>query len=100
MSDAKCGWCGEEMSSSVTTCAKCGKLRKDIYSEKVIYYSCLGISTLFLIISMREARNPFSGFSLKELVTSIWFILFVLAAIATWIYYFKVSKKIGTWWWV
>ena len=34
-----CGWCTREMPEKATNCPSCGKLRKDIYKEKILNYT-------------------------------------------------------------
>ena len=92
---SSCGWCTKEMPSEALTCPHCGKWRKDISTERIAYYSFLGVSSLFLFIGALEARSVFSAF-----VGSVWFWLFVLTSAPCMFYYARVSKKMRTWWWV
>ena len=97
-----CEWCASEIPDEALKCPECNEWRKDIKNDKIICYSFSGLtgavigwnyysgnwSTLFDSFSMHSFMSTTSG-----LVTITSFLLSL-------VYYIKVSKKIGTWFWV
>lgn len=95
-----CSWCAKKMSSAALKCPHCGKWRKDISNERVICYCLCAFSTIFIIGALNKSRSIWDGgIIFSALFSSVWFWLFVLTAIPGCYYYYKVSNKIGTWWW-
>ena len=87
-----CSWCSKEMTSEALKCPGCGKWRKDISTERVIYYSLLGVSLFFLWIQERSGSSSFFA--------SPWVWLFALTLVPCYYYYARLSKKMKTWWWI
>lgn len=104
MDENVCGWCGVKMNPEAVKCPKCQKWRKDIYKERIICYTFLAFSSIFVFIAVMNSfvYNLFSGatFSFKVFFSSIYFWISIILDIPTLVYYSKISKKIGTWWWV
>jgi len=98
-----CKWCMKEMPLGAKRCPSCGKLRKDIYRDKVLcWVSCLFASVFVIHPALRSGywlRGHSYDTELKGGVAD----LMVVLAVVSWsicIYYWvKTSRKLGTWWW-
>ncbi|MFI5133422.1 MAG: hypothetical protein ACHQEB_03750 [Chitinophagales bacterium] len=91
-----CEWCSKEREAGAIRCPHCGKLRKDIYEDKVKCYSCFAVGGLMLGIGI--GMHPGYG----ESTTSKTLLLIggVLIAIVGIIFYVKVSQRLKTYWWM
>ena len=97
-----CEWCSTEIPASALKCPNCKSWRKDINNEKIICYSISGFGGLILGWGLASgAWSTFTrSFSLDTFFSTAsgWVaVIFIAASIY---YYVKVSKKIGTWWWL
>ena len=103
MDENLCGWCKEKMNPEAVKCPKCQKWRKDIYSERIKCYTLFTFSAIFLTIAVINGFESqlFSEptFSFGKFFSSIFFWISIMLDIPAFVYYSKISKKIGTWWW-
>lgn len=96
-----CEWCFTEIPEKAVKCPHCKEWRRDIHNEKMI---CYGLSiTGGAAIGIGAAAGAWSrigSFSFDVFLSQLdgWIVIALVAA-STY-YYAKVSKKIGTWWWV
>ena len=102
-----CQWCTKPMNSDATRCSSCGKLRKDIYSEKIrSYIFCLlgglliGFSFGFMKGNKRELDYyDNSGSSSGNTIGYVMLVAGIIAALIGIYYYIRVSQKLKSWWW-
>jgi hypothetical protein len=118
----KCEWCREEISKEAMMCSHCGKLRRDIWKDKILCYGSAGLAGLSVILifvgmakgiwnvtylpertSIYQIVLPVSKYSVEKFFTSgsglCLFIAFVIFLFLHIINYVKVSKKLKTWIW-
>ena len=106
-----CQWCSKPMTGDAVRCASCGKLRKDIYNEKIICYLFSLSAGLCLAISIatwkkKQSMGDFNYFdgggggSSNNTLSVVLLVMGIIAAIATTYYYIRVSKKMKTYWWM
>lgn len=97
----KCEWCGDSIPVEALKCPSCNMWRKDIHNDRVLCWtwSLLAIVPMFaclflawLSVSTRE--NCFTGPVLAAIISA-----FALTGILCTVYWVRVSKKIGTWFW-
>lgn len=109
-SQMNCQWCSKPMPADATNCPSCGKLRRDIYTEKVrSYLFCLAggifIATFFILKKKSQPQMNYYNFYDNNNSGSNTFAYVVLALgiisaiVGTW-YYIRVSQKLKTWLWV
>jgi 5,10-methylene-tetrahydrofolate dehydrogenase/methenyl tetrahydrofolate cyclohydrolase len=91
-----CKWCSKEKDVDAIRCPNCGKLKKDIYEDKIKCYTACLIGGLLLGIGIAKHTDYGESSTGKTLLI----IGGVLAAIAGVIYYVKVSQKLKTYWWM
>lgn len=98
----KCEWCATPISIEAVKCPNCNEWRKDIRNDKYICYTFSIIGGLILGWSTGTSAwsSLFKSFSLNEFISSTTGWVVVISAVVSIYYYIKVSKKIGTWWWV
>jgi hypothetical protein len=83
---ANCTWCNKEMDSTALRCPHCGKLRKDIYDDKVkCYFFCILGG---LLLGVGVGRNVYL------------LALGIIVAVVGIYFYFRTSQKMGTYWWI
>lgn len=94
-----CHWCNKPMDKGAIRCASCGKLRKDIYEDKIKCYSLgmlgalpFGIGFGFYIA---DGSNEIASDSLKLWLTIIGSLLILTSLF----YYIRTSEKIKSYWW-
>jgi hypothetical protein len=96
------------MDSAAVRCPSCGKLRKDIYNDKIkCYIFCLigGFAIGFSIFNMKGHRqNDLENFynagnSSGNSLSTVLLIVGILAAIGGIYYWWKVSQQLKTYWW-
>ena len=101
MSERKCDWCKKDIPLDAVVCPNCQSWRKDINNEKIISYTLFGLSVVLLFLGIINTwwGNFLDTFRIGEFITSLsgWIVLGLF--IAGMVYYVRVSKKIGTWWW-
>ncbi len=100
-----CQWCSKPMESTATRCGSCGKLRKDIYTDKVKCYvfSLLGgfLLGVSIVLLGRNRRNyEFLNNSSSNTLAYIILVAGIIAVIAAIYYYIKVSQRLKSYWWV
>ena len=91
-----CEWCTKSMDAAAVRCSSCGKLRKDIYNDKIKCYSfcVLGGALVGIGISMSKNNNSSNGSTGTILIVAG-----VLAVIVGLFFYNKVSQQLKTYWW-
>jgi hypothetical protein len=107
-----CEWCAEKIAQKAVKCPKCTKWRKDIDQDRIKFYTWSGGAPAFpffiyMIGSIkgwwREGGFFDSHFSFGAFFGSASGLLVVAGvALSIWfsyVYYARVSKKIGSWWW-
>jgi hypothetical protein len=107
VNQASCQWCLKPMNSDAVRCPDCGKLRKDIYNEKVVCYvfCIIGGLLIGIAIALWKSRKPnlydfYNGASPGSNSTNvILLILGIATALAGLYYYIRVSKKLNSWIW-
>ncbi|OQY92254.1 MAG: hypothetical protein B6D37_14795 [Sphingobacteriales bacterium UTBCD1] len=78
------------MDSTAIRCTGCGKIRKDIYNNKVAGYILSFIAMIFVLTGL-----------FTEGTTSIVFsVIGLLFAAGSFYFYSKVSKLLKSWWWI
>ena len=106
-----CEWCAETIAQQALKCPKCSKWRKDIDQDRIKCYVWGGAVPVFPFIltyigtaqGWWRTGGYFDGhFSLGAFLTSVSGLLivagFVLSIWFSYVYYARVSKKIGSWW--
>jgi hypothetical protein len=91
-----CEWCSKEREAGAIRCSNCGRLRKDIYEDKIKCYACCLIGGLMLGIGI-AMHTPFGESSTGK---TLLLIGGALIAVAGLIYYVKVSQRLKTYWWM
>ena len=86
-----CKWCSKPMSHDSIRCNSCGKLRKDIYEDKIKCYVLCIIGGFMIGI----------GFALNDKGREgTWLlVLGVIIALGGLYFYARVSQKLKSWWW-
>jgi hypothetical protein len=106
---ANCHWCSKPMNNDAMRCSSCGKLRKDIYTDKVRCYVLCLIGGLLIGISISQwkgsNRNQFEYYyntdsSGDNTLSYVLLALGIIAALAGLYYYARVSRRLKTWWWM
>ena len=116
-----CEWCTKEMPENAIACPHCGKLRKDIWRDKILSYTFTALLVFPLIFLLGgtwgrlDYAEPwyeyergffvrYGVFSFANFISSasgffitILFIIFIIGAVY---YYVSASKKLGTWVWI
>ncbi len=85
---ANCKWCLKEMEASAIRCPHCGKLRKDIYDDKVKCYFFCALGGLLL------------GFGISNSDQVYVLVAGIIAVLAGVYYYIRTSQKLKTYWWM
>jgi len=97
-----CEWCATDIPETALKCPNCKGWRKDIHNERLICYSLSILGGLALGIGIAAGAWGRFGiaFSFDVFLSRLdgWLVIALLAGST--LYYTKVSKKIGTWWWV
>lgn len=97
-----CEWCATEINASALRCPNCRGWRKDINDERLICY----FVSLFggLVLGWGSGTGAWSSlsrsFSLDAFFSSLSGWVTMILIVLSLYYYVKVSKKIGTWWWL
>jgi len=97
-----CQWCTKSMDAAAVRCSSCGKLRKNIYNDKIKCYSfcVLGGVLIGIGISMSKSnRNEFYEASSNGSTGTILLVIGILSAIVGLFFYYKVSQQLKTYWW-
>jgi hypothetical protein len=99
-SQTNCNWCAKPMDKEAIRCQSCGKLRKDIYEDKIKCYSfsILGALPIGAGIGLYIADKENL---LTSDTTKLW--LTVIGSIVTIVglfYYVRASEKMKSYWWV
>lgn len=99
MQEINCHWCTQKMNSAAIRCSSCGKLRKDIYSDKIRCYTWCILGGIILGtgigVYLVDNDNLFN--------TNIKLALIIIGSILTLtglFYYVRTSEKMKTYWWV
>src|ERR1700736_3862479 len=102
-----CQWCQKPMNSDAIRCSSCGKLRKDIYTDKVRCYSFCFVGGLLIGLSIiLWGGNKQNGYYYNNQGSSgnttgyVLLVAGIIAAIAGIYYYIKASQKLKTYWWI
>lgn len=98
MQEINCHWCTKKMNSTAIRCSSCGKLRKDIYSDKIRCYTWCILGSIILGtgigVYLVDDTNLFN--------TNIKLALIIIGSILTLMglfYYVRTSEKMKTYWW-
>ena len=101
MSERKCDWCKKDIPQDAIICPNCQAWRKDISNEKIISYTLSGLSVILFFLGVINTwwGNFFDAFRIAEFISTFsgWVVMGLF--VASIVYYARVSKKIGTWWW-
>jgi hypothetical protein len=97
------------MNRDAINCPSCGKLRKDIYKEKIIcYIFCIGGGLLVgfggPMIKDKKQNFDFNNFNNADTSSGnglayTMLIVGIIAALIGLFYYFRISKKLKTYRW-
>ncbi|HLG38058.1 MAG TPA: hypothetical protein VI461_00270 [Chitinophagaceae bacterium] len=88
----KCQWCSKPINNDAIRCNSCGKLRKDIYEDKVKTYVLCILGGLLIGIAVAFLAKGRQG---------EWLLApGILIGIAGIYFYSRVSQKMKTWWWM
>lgn len=90
----QCSWCNQPINSDAIRCNSCGKLKKDIYGNKIKSYIFCIIGGLGLGIGLELIDKPDNSAGIILLVIGI------LSALVGIYFYVKVSQRMKSWWWV
>lgn len=109
-STINCAWCNKPMDGAVVNCPNCGRLRKDIYNNKVkSYVLCIPAGLLigfsFRFFGGSRNDNLFdyynnAGHSSNSTTGIIMVVTGILLGIAGTYFYLKASRQMKKWWWV
>lgn len=111
-SSVTCGWCHQAMDNSAIRCNSCGKIRKDIFNQKVLcYIFCalggLGLGIGFSLLGKNKPANDFNNLNFEAVQqqssNSAGYIVLTIGIIAALIgifYYVKISQRLKNWLWV
>ena len=102
ITQTSCEWCAKPMDAAALRCPSCGKLRKDIYNDKIKCYSfcALGGALIGIGISMsRSHRDDFYNTSSGGSTGTILLVIGILSAVVGLFFYYKVSQRLKTYWW-
>ena len=101
IAQSNCEWCTKPMDAAAIRCPSCGKLRKDIYNDKIKCYSfcVLGGALVGIGISMSRHRNDLYNTSSNGSTGTILIVAGVIAVIVGLFFYNKVSQRLKTYWW-
>ncbi len=91
-----CEWCSKEREAGAIRCPNCGRLRKDIYEDKVKCYTFCILGGLLLGYGIAKHPAYFQNSTPKTLIL----IGGALIALVGVMYYVRVSQKLKTYWWV
>lgn len=104
-----CQWCSKTMPADATNCPACGKLRKDIYTDKVrCYLFCIAaglfIATFFILNKKSQPQVDYYNYygnnnSSGNTGAYIVLVLGIINAIVGIWYYLRVSQKLKTYIW-
>ena len=97
-----CQWCTKPMDSTAVRCNSCGKLIKDIYSDKIKCYSFCVVGGILIgigIVTSRSHKNDFYNASSGSSTGTILLVIGILSAIVGLYFYYKVSQQLKTYWW-
>lgn len=105
-----CQWCTKPIAADALRCTSCGKLRKEIYMEKIKCYVLCALGGLLIGIGFSQRKksnqNPFENFYYTEQSSGsnttmyVLLVLGILAALGGIYYYVRVSQKLKTWVWM
>ncbi len=97
-----CEWCGAGKAPEAVKCPNCRSWRKDVGESRMKSYVFLGTAGALggFLYGWGHWSAPGNFFSLEEFVLSIsgWVVI-ALAAFGTY-FGIKVSRELGTWWWM
>lgn len=106
---ATCQWCNKPMDSTAINCPNCGRLRKDIYNNKVMSYIFCIPAGLLIGFSFTFNKNHNQNYDFNDFNTAnssgsstgtiLLVIGIVLGLIGTY-FYVKASQQMKKWWWV
>jgi hypothetical protein len=83
-----CKWCLKEMEAGAIRCPHCGKLRKDIYDDKMkCYFFCI-VGGLLLGLGIADSSKVY------------FLIAGVIGVIGGLYYYVRTSQKLKSYWWM
>jgi len=97
-----CKWCESPMRISSVRCARCRRFRNDIHNERFLGYVLSGFAVGLAMTGFSHqwwADTVFDGFSVSRFASSGsgWLIMGLTAASLT--LYFRVSRKLSSWFW-
>ena len=106
-SQTNCQLCTKPMDSSAVRCPSCGKLRKDIYNDKIkCYCACLlgGLLIGIGISKMGHRRNDLydylnQGGGSSNSTGTILLVIGIAAALVGIYFWYRVSQQLKTYWW-
>ncbi len=97
-----CEWCAESIPGQALRCPKCQKWRKDIDQERVLSY-VWGFASLVPAVFFVAGVENGLWLSLRAFLMSMsgWIVLggFLICGYFSLVYYARVSRKIGSWFW-
>lgn len=98
------------MDSAAVRCSDCGKLRKDIYNNKILsYIFCIPAGLLigfsFIFMKSHNRNEDFynyynSGNSSGDSTGTILLVIGIVLGLAGTYFYVKASQQMKSWWWV
>ena len=91
-----CEWCTKSMDAAALRCPSCGKLRKDIYNDKIKCYSFCVLGGALIGIGISMSKNNASS---NGSTSTILLVFGILSAIVGLFFYYKVSQRLKTYWW-
>ena len=97
-----CQWCTKPMDAAAVRCPNCGKLRKDIYNDKIKCYSFCALGGLMIGISipmLRSHGNDYYNTSSGGSFGTVLLVVGILFAIVGVFFWYKVSQRLKTYWW-
>ena len=100
---AACKWCESPMRESAVRCARCRRYRNDIHNERFLVYVLSGFAVGLAMTGLNQrwwAHSLFDAFSTERFASSLsgWMIVGLLTL--SFALYFRVSRKLASWFWV
>lgn len=108
-----CEWCSTSIPETALKCSHCQKWRKDIDEDRIKSYCWGGVAFFLMAFLFMGIRNEwwhtkpllgthhFSFDIFLKTPSGIGMLIgLCITGYLSWLYYSRVSKKIGTWWWV
>ena len=92
-----CAWCSQPIPAAAVRCPFCQMWRKDVHNERVLCWIWI-LASLFpvgILIFLRVAL----GAGIPWLLVAVLIAWLALHGLMTIIYWVRVSRKIGTWFW-